>query len=67
LTDTGSRIQNAYLCGLDEIFGLKTSIISGKSLSFVGGFGSGMGKNQYPGSGIYIPDPPHCRKTTKFV
>ncbi len=22
--------------------------------------GSGMGKNQGPGSGINIPDPPHC-------
>jgi hypothetical protein len=22
--------------------------------------GSGMGKNQDPGSGINIPDPPHC-------
>jgi hypothetical protein len=24
--------------------------------------GSGMGKNQDPGSGINIPDPPHCQK-----
>jgi hypothetical protein len=24
--------------------------------------GSGMGKNQDPGSGINIPDPQHCRK-----
>jgi hypothetical protein len=36
-------------------------------LSFVAVFGSGipdpgsrMGKNQDPGSGINIPDPPHC-------
>jgi hypothetical protein len=38
--------------------------------SFVPVFGSGMGKNQDPGSGINIPDPPHCRgasKTTKKV
>jgi hypothetical protein len=27
-------------------------------LSFVGVLGSGMGKNQDPGSGINIPDPP---------
>jgi hypothetical protein len=38
-------------------------------LSFVAVFGSGirdpgsgMGKNQVPGSGINIPDPPHCKK-----
>jgi hypothetical protein len=30
------------------------------SLSFVLVFGSGMGKNQDPGSGINIPDPQHC-------
>jgi hypothetical protein len=30
-------------------------------LSFVAVFGSGMGKNQDPGSGINIPDP-HCQK-----
>jgi hypothetical protein len=24
--------------------------------------GSGMGKNQDPGSGINIPDPQHCKK-----
>jgi hypothetical protein len=29
-------------------------------LSFLPVFGSGMGKNQDPGSGINIPDPPHC-------
>ncbi len=32
-------------------------------LSFIAGFldpGSGMGKNQDPGSGINIPDPQHC-------
>jgi hypothetical protein len=29
-------------------------------LSFVAVFGSGMGKNQDPGSGINIPDPQHC-------
>ncbi len=28
-------------------------------LSFDAVFGSGMGKNQDPGSGINIPDPPH--------
>jgi hypothetical protein len=28
-------------------------------LSFVAVFGSGMGKNQDPGSGIKIPDPQH--------
>jgi hypothetical protein len=28
-------------------------------LSFVAVFGSGMGKNQDPGSGINIPDPQH--------
>jgi hypothetical protein len=27
--------------------------------------GSGMGKNQDPGSGINIPDPPHCAKAKK--
>jgi hypothetical protein len=31
-------------------------------LSFVTVFGSGMGKNQDPGSGINIPDPPHWVK-----
>jgi hypothetical protein len=31
-------------------------------LSFVAIFGSGMGKNQDPGSGINIPDPPHCQE-----
>ncbi len=43
-------------------------------LSFVAVFGSGirdpgsgMGKNQDPGSGINIPDPPpHCKKGVKF-
>jgi hypothetical protein len=29
-------------------------------LSFAPVFGSGMGKNQDPGSGINIPDPQHC-------
>ena len=24
--------------------------------------GSGMGKNQDPGSGIHIPDQPHCNE-----
>jgi hypothetical protein len=32
-------------------------------LSFVPVFGSGMGKNQDPGSGINIPDPQHCCRT----
>jgi hypothetical protein len=31
-------------------------------MSFIAVFGSGMGKNQDPGSGINIPDPPHCTK-----
>jgi hypothetical protein len=31
-------------------------------LSFVAVFGSGMGKNQDPGSGINIPDPQHWFK-----
>jgi hypothetical protein len=41
-------------------------------LSFVAVFGSGIrdpgsgiGKNQDPGSGINIPDPPHCEKGSK--
>ncbi len=29
--------------------------------------GSGMGKNQDPGSGINIPDPQHCSKQTKQI
>jgi hypothetical protein len=28
--------------------------------------GSGMGKNQDPGSGINIPDPQHCLLDTTF-
>ncbi len=28
--------------------------------------GSGMGKNQDPGSGINIPDPQHCEHPRKF-
>jgi hypothetical protein len=28
--------------------------------------GSGMGKNQDPGSGINIPDPPHWKKSCRF-
>jgi hypothetical protein len=28
--------------------------------------GSGMGKNQDPGSGINIPDPQHCKKGKFF-
>jgi hypothetical protein len=42
-------------------------------LSFVAVFGSGirdpgsgMGKNQDPGSRIIIPDPPHCTKVGKI-
>jgi hypothetical protein len=31
--------------------------------SGIRGPGSGMGKNQYPGSGINIPDPQHCVDT----
>jgi hypothetical protein len=48
-------------------YGLTTKFFS--PLSFVAVFGSGirdpgsgMGKNQDPGSGINIPDPPHCEK-----
>jgi hypothetical protein len=37
---------------------MKTNFFS--PLSFVAVFGSGMGKIQDPGSGINIPDPPHC-------
>jgi hypothetical protein len=29
--------------------------------------GSGMGKNQDPGSGINIPNPQHCLKTMKLA
>jgi hypothetical protein len=29
--------------------------------------GSGMGKNQDPGSGINIPDPQHCHCSSFFV
>jgi hypothetical protein len=29
--------------------------------------GSGMGKNQDPGSGINIPDPPHCPQHWKNI
>jgi hypothetical protein len=43
-------------------------------LSFVAVFGSGirdpgsgMGKNQDPGSGINIPDPQHCINIFKFL
>jgi hypothetical protein len=32
--------------------------------SEIGDPGSGMGKNQDPGSGINIPDPQHCLKDT---
>jgi hypothetical protein len=35
------------------------TIIYFPPLSFVAVFGSGMGKNQDPGSGINIPDPQH--------
>jgi hypothetical protein len=28
--------------------------------------GSGMGKNQDPGAGINIPDPPHCIEYIQF-
>ncbi len=34
-------------------------------LSFVAIYGSGMGKNQDPGSGINIPDPQHCWKVCR--
>jgi hypothetical protein len=37
--------------------GMATNFFS--PLSFVAVFGSGMGKNQDPGSGINIPDPQH--------
>jgi hypothetical protein len=37
---------------------MKTNFFS--PLSFVADFGSGMGKNQDPESGINIPDPQHC-------
>jgi hypothetical protein len=36
-------------------------------LSFVAVFGSGMGKNQDPGSGINIPDPQHWLLRKFFV
>ncbi len=35
-------------------------------LSFVAVFGSGMDKNQDPGSGINIPDPQHVKKNKTF-
>jgi hypothetical protein len=38
--------------------GMTTNFFS--PMSFIAVFGSGMGKNQDPGSGINIPDPPHC-------
>jgi hypothetical protein len=34
-------------------------------LSFVPVFGSGMGKNPDPGSGINIPDPQHCKEVPR--
>jgi hypothetical protein len=37
------------------------------TLSFVAVSGSGMGKNQDPGSGINIPDPPHCPQHWKNI
>ena len=50
---------------------MTTNFVS--SLSFVAVFGSGirdpgsgMGKNQDPGSGINIPDPQHCGPAIRF-
>jgi hypothetical protein len=34
-------------------------------MSFIAVFGSRMGKNQDPGSGINIPDPQHCPELWK--
>jgi hypothetical protein len=42
---------------------MKTKFFS--SLSFGTVFGSGMGKNQDPGSGINIPDPQLCFEEEK--
>jgi hypothetical protein len=35
-------------------------------LTFVAVLGSGKGKNQDPGSGVNIPDPPHCLSVLKI-
>jgi hypothetical protein len=49
-----------------EIHGSKKKKVMKKifftPLSFIAVFGSGMGKNQDPGSGINIPDPQHCQQ-----
>jgi hypothetical protein len=39
--------------------GMTTNFSSPLSFIAVFGSGTGMGKNQYPGSGINIPDPQH--------
>jgi hypothetical protein len=62
---TGSQGHGSADPDLDQ----HQNIIFISSLSFVAVFGSGirdpgsgMGKNQDPGSGINIPDPQHCYK-----
>jgi hypothetical protein len=58
-----SKINNVQFC---EILGYKKRYNNTffSPLSFVPVFGSGMGKNQDPGSGINIPDLQHLLTLT---
>jgi hypothetical protein len=44
---------------------MTTNLFLPLSFVAVSGPGSGMGKNQDPGSGINIPDPQHWKKSVK--
>jgi hypothetical protein len=71
MPDLGSRIPNPYFLDLFVKFvatknGMTTNFSHPSLLllfldpGWIRDPGSGMGKNQDPGSGINIPDPQHC-------